>query len=335
MKTVDKAQQKPVLFSGIQPSGALHLGHFTGAIRQWKEMQTSNQCFFAIVDLHSLTVRQPPKVLQNNCYEVLSWYLALGLDHPENVIFCQSHVAEHSELAWILNCYSYMGELSRMTQFKDKSQKQAANINVGLFDYPVLMAADILLYHTNFVPVGKDQKQHVELARDIALRFNNIYGEIFTIPQPFIPARGERIMSLQDPTKKMSKTDPDSNATINLFDSPEIIIQKMKRSVTDSGKEIIARPDKPGITNLLTIYHALTNEEISSIEAKYQNQGYGKFKSDLAEAIISFLIPIQEKFKKLRQDENYLNSLLKKNAEKARQVAYDTLKKVHSALGMI
>lgn len=330
-------QEKPVLFSGIQPSGTLHLGSYIGAIKNWLKLQQEYHCLFAIVDLHTITVRQDPKALRERCYEFLALYLACGLDPKQNIIFCQSHVPAHAELTWILNCYTGMGELSRMTQFKDKSEQQKGQVSVGLFNYPVLQAADILLYKTNIVPVGADQKQHVELCRDLAIRFNNLYGNIFTIPEPYIPevTAGSRIMSLQDPSKKMSKSDANASNLISLLDPPEIVSKKCKRAVTDSGSEIIFREDKPGISNLLTIYAAVTNKTIKQLEKQYQNTGYGKFKQDLGDAVITFLEPIQTRYQELRHDIDQLNTVLDDGANRARALAAPMIAQIHQTIGFV
>jgi tryptophanyl-tRNA synthetase len=330
-------QEKPILFSGIQPSGKLHIGNYIGAIKNWVQLQNQYDCLFSIVDLHSITVRQDPQLLHERCYEYLALNIACGLDPKNNIIFCQSHVPAHAQLTWILNCYAGMGELSRMTQFKDKSKKYAGNISVGLFDYPVLQAADILLYNTNIVPVGADQKQHIELARDIAIRFNNIYGEIFAIPKPYIlgETAGARIMSLQEPDKKMSSSDTLESNVIGLLDPPDSISKKLKRAVTDSGKEIRCSADKPGIANLLTIYAAVTNKTIEQIETAYKGEGYGKFKSDVADAVIEFLQPIQARYKELRGDATILNAILRDGAERARDRAQPMLDQVHEAVGFV
>jgi tryptophanyl-tRNA synthetase len=328
---------KPVLFSGIQPTGMLHIGNYIGAIKNWVKLQHEYDCLFSIVDLHAITIQQDPKLFYERCYDYLALLIACGLDTEKNIIFCQSHVAAHSELTWILNCYAHMGECSRMTQFKDKSKKIFGNISVGLFDYPVLQAADILLYKTNIVPVGADQRQHLELARDIALRFNHIYGDIFTIPEAYIPTAetGARIMGLQNPEKKMSSSDENISNYVALLDAPEIIKNKVKRAVTDSGSEICFHESKPGIANLLTIYSAVTNKSIKDLEKEYQNAGYGKFKNDLAEVIIEFLQPIQERFHKLRQDKTEMDRILKHGAEMARERAQSMLNKIRQAIGFI
>jgi tryptophanyl-tRNA synthetase len=328
--------KKPVLFSGIQPSGALNIGHYIGAIQHWAKLQNQFDCLFALVDLHTITVTQDPKILKERCYDMAALYIACGVDPEKNLIFMQSHVPEHTQLAWILNCFTYMGELNRMTQFKDKSKQHAANINVGLFAYPVLMAADILLYDTKQVPVGHDQKQHLELARDLALRFNNIYGEIFTVPEPYIPEVGGRIMSLQDPTKKMSKSDPNEHNTLFLLDTPEQIRKKLKRATTDSETEV--RYDvnnKPGVSNLLVLYSIVSHTPISELETQYAGKGYGVFKGNLAEAIIHFLAPIQQRYHELRSNTEGLNKILQHSAKIARERANKTLTKIHEVLGFI
>jgi tryptophanyl-tRNA synthetase len=329
-------QSKPILTSGIGPSGHLNIGGYIGAVKQWLTLQDQYQCRFFLVDLHAITVRQDPQLLRERCYEMLALYIACGLNPEKNLLFIQSHVPAHAELAWILNCFAYMGELNRMTQFKDKSRRHAANVNVGLFDYPILMAADILLYDTHLVPVGEDQKQHLELTRDLALRFNSLFGEIFTIPEPFIPKVGARIMSLQDPTKKMSKSDEDPNNYLTLLDPPDQIRNKIKRAVTDSGKEVrYDEEQKPGIANLLTIFSAITQQPIAQIEQHYAGKGYGAFKSDLAEVLVAFLTPIQERYNALRQNPDYLQKVLQQGAAAARQLAAKKMRQVHDALGFI
>ncbi|MEI8055188.1 MAG: tryptophan--tRNA ligase [bacterium] len=329
-------QKKSVIFSGIQPSGNLTIGNYIGALKNWVELQKQHDCLFSLVDLHTITVRQDPKELYQRCYDVLAIYLAAGLDPEKSAIFLQSHVPAHSQLAWILNCYAYIGELNRMTQFKDKSKKHESNINVGLFAYPTLMAADILLYQTNLVPIGADQKQHLELARDLALRFNNIYGEVFTVPEVYHPSLGARIMSLQEPTKKMSKSDADSNAVIYILDSLDTIANKLKRAVTDSGKDICFDvANKPGVTNLLTILAAVTGKSIDLLVSEMQGQGYGRLKAAVVESLIEFLRPVQERYKRLRADQAYLNSVLKFGAERAIKLSGLTLAKVHEIIGFV
>lgn len=327
--------KKEVLLSGIQPSGHLMIGNYIGALKNWVKLQHQYQSYFVLVDLHTITVKQDPVELRNRCYDFLALYIASGIDPEQNIIFVQSHIPAHTQLGWILNCYSYMGELNRMTQFKEKSARHSSNINVGLFDYPVLQAADILLYDVNLVPVGHDQKQHLELARDLAIRFNNLYGDIFVIPEPYIPPLGGRIMSLQDPTKKMSKSDDNENNYIGLLDSPEVILKKMQRAVTDSGKDIYSDPEKPGITNLLTLYSAISDYSVQQLEKKYENQGYGIFKKELAEQLIDFLRPIQEKFYALRNDPDKMNKILQYGASIADKKAKETLKKVTDCIGLI
>ena len=332
---MDNRNRKPVLLSGIQPSGNLMIGNYIGAIRNWVRLQDKYDCLFVLVDLHAITVTQEPADFMRRCYEFISLYIACGLDPQKNTIFIQSHVPGHAELAWILNCFTYMGELNRMTQFKDKAKRHEANVNVGLFDYPVLMASDILLHSTDLVPIGHDQKQHLELTRDLAQRFNNQYGDIFTVPEPYIPAVGARIMSLQDPTAKMSKSDEDSNNYIALLDSPDAICTKLKRAVTDSGKDIQYDESKPGISNLMTIYSCITGKSFDSIQEKYTGKGYSQFKSDLAEIVIEFLRPVQERYKIISADRDALTSTLCNGAEVAQNRAQHILNKVHSALGFI
>jgi tryptophanyl-tRNA synthetase len=326
---------KKIIFSGIQPSGKLNISHYIGAIKNWIKLQKDFDCIFCLVDLHAITVKQDPEKLKEHCYEHLALYIACGIDPEKNLIFIQSHVPAHTQLAWILNCFTYMGELNRMTQFKDKAKQHDTNINVGLFDYPVLQAADILLYNTNLVPVGHDQTQHIELTRDIAIRFNNLYGDVFTIPEICPPAIGGRIMSLQDPMKKMSKSDPNENAYINLLDTTEAIRDKMKRAVTDSEKEVFFAESKPGISNLLTLFSAVTNQSIQQLENHYRNLGYGKFKQDIAEAMIEFLTPIQKHYHELRNDKTALQKILHHGAEGARDRANQKLKKVQEVIGLI
>lgn len=328
--------QKPVILSGIQPSGELMIGNYIGAIRNWKAMQDDYDCLYALVDLHSITVRQDPKELRKRCKDFLALYIACGLDPDKNTLFVQSHVPEHAQLAWVLNCFTYLGELTRMTQYKIKSSKQGKHSVVGLFEYPVLMAADILLYQTKLVPVGEDQKQHIELTRDVAIRFNHLYGPVFTIPEPYIPKQGGRIMSLQDPLSKMSKSDANTNAYIALLDPPKKVLKKMKRAVTDSGKEILYdKQDKPGITNLLDIYATVSGIPVPELEERYRGKGYGVFKQDLAEQVNAFLAPIQEKFAQIRYDDAYLSGILAKGAATARERAQKTLQQVHDAVGFI
>ena len=329
--------KKPILFSGIQPTGNLMIGNYIGAIKNWVNRQEDYQCIFALVDLHALTVRQDPLAFRRRCYDLIALYMACGLDPAKSLIIAQSHVPEHAELAWILNCYTSMGELNRMTQFKDKSKKNHDNINAGLFDYPVLMAADILLYQTNLVPVGGDQKQHLELTRDLALRFNAIHPGSFTVPEPYIPEKtaGGRIMGLQDPTIKMSKTDANEQNYVALLDSPDVITKKLKRAVTDSGSTVQLAEDKPGVSNLLTLLSAITDQPIPLLEQEFVGKGYGQFKQAVADALIAFLTPIQSRYHALRADETQLQQQLQTAAITARQLAKATLTRVHDALGFI
>ncbi|HUP92491.1 MAG TPA: tryptophan--tRNA ligase [Solimonas sp.] len=327
---------KPVVLSGIQPSGRLTIGNYLGALKNWVRLQEEFECYYALVDLHTITARQDPKILRERCYEFLALYIACGLDPARNVLFVQSHVAAHARLAWVLNCYTMMGELGRMTQFKDKSVKNTDNINAGLFDYPVLMAADILLYQANAVPVGDDQKQHLELARDVALRFNNLYGPVFTVPEPMIPLVGARIMNLQDPLAKMSKSDEAETSAVYLLDPPDTILRKLKRAVTDMGNEVrFDVPAKPGVSNLMSILSATTGETFEAIAARFSGQGYGAFKSAVGEAVVECLKPVQAKYHEIRSDEAGLQRVLRDGAARAEAKADATLKRVHDALGFI
>ena len=321
------------VFSGVQPSGDIHIGNYLGAMRQFVALQEDYECFFCAVDLHALTVPQDPKVLKEKTIELAALYLAIGLDPKKVTIFIQSHVPAHAELAWLLQCITYFGELSRMTQFKDKS-KGKESVSVGLFTYPDLMAADILLYNTHYVPVGEDQKQHLELTRDIAQRFNNRFGETFVVPEPMILKLGARIMSLTDPTKKMSKSDSDPNNRINLLDEPSSIKKKIMKAVTDSESEIrLDWDNKPGVSNLLTIYSLFTGMEIEEVINKFNGQGYGTLKKELAEVVIDKLTVIQKNYKDLSRD--YVLKVLKEGAERAQAVAEKTLKEVKEKVGLI
>ncbi|HSW11276.1 MAG TPA: tryptophan--tRNA ligase [Solimonas sp.] len=327
---------KSIVLSGIQPSGRLTLGNYLGALKNWVTLSDSYDCYYMLVDLHAITVRQDPKVLRERCHEFLALYLACGLDPAKNTLFVQSHVPAHARLGWILNCYTQMGELNRMTQFKDKSAKHADNINAGLFDYPVLMAADILLYQAKQVPVGDDQKQHLELTRDVAMRFNNLYGEVFTVPEPMIPPVGARIMGLQEPTAKMSKSGEAETDAIYLLDAPDVITRKIKRAVTDLGSEIkhdIAA--KPGVSNLMSILSAIRGESFQSIEQRYVGKGYGHFKTEVGEAVVECLRPLQERYTALREDVDGLRRVLRAGAEAASKRADATLNRVHDVLGFI
>ena len=324
---------KKTLFSGMQATGNLTLGNYLGALKNWVNISDEYQCFYSVVDMHSITVRQDPAELRKRARALLTLYIAAGLDPEKNCIYYQSHVSAHAELSWILNCFTYMGELNRMTQFKDKSAKHADNINAGLYTYPVLMAADILLYQADVVPVGVDQKQHLELTRDIAERFNNLYGDVFTIPEPYIGKVGAKVMSLQDPTKKMSKSDENPNASIYLMDDPDTIIRKFKRAVTDSGSEVRYGEDKPGVSNLMDIYGAATGKTKEEIEREFDGKGYGDFKLAVGESIVDLLRPIQEKHATLTKDKAYIDSIIKANAEKANYFAQKTLRKVQKKVG--
>ena len=327
------AETKKIIFSGIQPSGTLTLGNYIGALRNFKLLEDEYQCIYCVVDMHAITVRQDPAALRRRCLELAAIYIASGLDPKKNVIYCQSHVSGHAELAWILNCFTYMGELQRMTQFKDKAQKHADNINAGLFTYPTLMAADILLYQTDLVPIGADQKQHLELTRDIAQRFNGVYGDVFTVPEGYFGKVGSRIMSLQDPTRKMSKSDPE-DTFISLLDPPDAIRRKVRRAVTDSEADIRFDPaNKPGVSNLLSIIAALTGQSVEEAAAELRGQGYGKLKDRVSECVIETLAPLQSEHRRLMADKAYLQGVLKENAEIANGMALRTLRKVQRKVG--
>ncbi len=329
---------KPIVLSGCQPSGQLTIGNYMGALKQWVSMQDDHECLYMLVDLHAITVRQEPAALREACLDGLALYLACGIDPEKSTLFVQSHVPEHAQLAWILNCYTQMGELNRMTQFKDKSAKNVTNINAGLFTYPALMAADILLYQANQVPVGDDQKQHLELARDVATRMNNIYGDMFAIPEPFIPKFGARIMSLQEPNKKMSKSDDNPKNFIGLLEDPKKLTKKIKSAVTDSDEQAriyFNTEEKPGVSNLLTLLSLATGRSIDDLVPEYEDKMYGHLKGDVAEAVVSLLEPVQTRFKALREDRAYLDEVMKKGAEKASARAAVTLEKVYDALGFL
>ncbi len=325
---------KATLFSGIQPSGRLTIGNYIGALKSWAELQHRYDCLFALVDMHAITVHQDPAALRERCYEFLCLYIACGIEPERNILFVQSHVPAHAQLAWILNCSTYVGELNRMTQFKDKSRRHGDNINAGLFDYPVLMAADILLYDTQLVPVGNDQKQHLELTRNVAQRFNGRYGEVFTVPEPYIPEVGARVMSLQDPSAKMSKSDDNAKNYIALLDEPGEVARKLKRAVTDTGSEVrYDAVDKPGISNLMTIHAAVTGESMAAIERTYAGQGYGRFKQDTADAVVAWLEPLQARYRALREDRGALTAILRRGAEAAAERAARVLDRVTDAVG--
>lgn len=323
------------IFSGIQPSGDLTIGNYFGAIKNWISLQNEYNCFFCIVDLHAITVKQEPKKLREKIMEVLAIYIASGIDPNENNLFIQSHVPFHSELSWILNCFTYMGELSRMTQFKEKSLKAGESIPVGLFTYPILMAADILLYNTDLVPVGSDQKQHLELARDLAERFNTLYSETFKVPDPYISQNSSRIMSLQNPIKKMSKSDENVNSYIRILDEENVIRNKISKSITDSLGKISYNDSQPGIKNLINILTSITGESVESIEERFLSRGYGELKKEVIDALISEIIPIQNKVKELLKNKDYLVEVYTKGAENASKVSYKVLKKVQRKIGFI
>ena len=324
---------RKVLFSGMQATGNLTLGNYLGALKNWVNIADEYLTFFSVVDLHSITVRQDPAQLRKQARALLTLYIAAGLDPEKNCIYYQSHVSGHAELAWILNCFTYMGELNRMTQFKDKAAKHADNINAGLFTYPVLMAADILLYQADVVPVGKDQLQHLEITRDIAQRFNAIYGDVFTVPVPYVGKAGAKIMSLQDPAKKMSKPDENPNASIYLMDDPDTILRKFKRAVTDSEGQILYREEQPGIKNLIDIYCACAEKTPQETEKEFEGRGYGEFKAAVGEAVVSVLRPLQEEFARLSGEKAYLDGIIKQNGEKAEYYALKTLRKVQRKVG--
>ena len=335
---MEETVKKKVMLSGIQPSGDLTLGSYLGAIKNWKERAEEFDCYYFMADLHSITVRQVPADLRRRTMEQLAQYIACGLDPEKNTLFVQSHVPAHTQLGWVLDCYTMFGELSRMTQFKDKSQKNAENINAGLFTYPALMAADILLYQPDYVPVGGDQKQHVELCRDVAERFNGIYGDVFKIPEPYIPKVGARIMSLTTPTNKMSKSDHDQNGCVYLMEKPEDIARKFKKAVTDSDTERCVRyapEEKPGVANLMSIYSACTGKTFDEIEREFDGLGYGAFKPAVGEAVIETLRPIREEAQRLMKDKAYLESVYRDGAEKAERIANKTLRKVYKKVGFV
>ena len=317
----------------MQATGNLTLGNYMGALKNWVTLCEEYECFYSVVDLHSITIRQDPAELRKRARNLLTLYIAAGLDPEKNCLYYQSHVSGHCELSWILNCYTYMGELNRMTQFKDKAAKHADNINAGLFTYPVLMAADILLYQADVVPVGIDQMQHLELTRDIAIRFNNIYGDVFTVPEAYIGKSGARVMSLQDPAKKMSKSDENPNASIYLMDDPDTILRKFKRAVTDSEAQVRYREEQPGIYNLINIYSVCTGKTPEEVEKEFDGKGYGDFKSAVGEAVVGVLKPLQDRFADLSKNKDYIDSIIKNNAEKANYYATKTLRKVQKKVG--
>ena len=326
-------KDKKVVFSGVQPSGVLTIGNYLGAIRNFADFSDTYHCYYCVVDEHAITVRQVPADLRRRTYETLALYIACGLDPEKNTLFVQSHVSAHAELGWIIDCYTMFGELSRMTQFKDKSAKNADNINAGLFTYPSLMVADILLYQSELVPVGVDQKQHLELTRDVAARFNQIYGDTFVVPEAYIPKETAKIMSLADPEKKMSKSDENENATVRILDPRAVSIRKFKRAVTDSGSEIRYAEDKPGVSNLISIYSAFTGKTVEEVEREFDGKGYGDFKLAVGEACADALAPVQAEFARLTADKAYLESVMRNGAEAAAHDAARTMSKVRRKIG--
>ena len=337
MKSMENTEKK-VMLSGIKPSGDLTLGSYLGAIKNWAERAEQFDCYFFLADLHTITVRQDPAELRRRTLALLAQYIACGLDPEKNTLFVQSHVHQHAELAWVLNCYAMFGELSRMTQFKDKSAKNAENINGGLFTYPCLMAADILLYQPDYVPVGEDQKQHVELARNIVQRFNGIYGDVFKMPEPYVPKVAARVMNLADPRSKMSKSDETNTGRVLLMDDPAVIMKQFKRALTDSDTERCVRYDpenKPGVANLMQIYAAVTGKSYDEIEREFDGQGYGKFKPAVGEAVVEMLRPIQEEARRIMADKAYLEGVYRAGAERAEYIANKTLRKVYKKVGFL
>ncbi len=332
---MEEAQRKKRVLSCIQPSGLLTLGNYLGALKNWVDMQNDFDCTYAVADLHAITVRQEPAKLRKQIYSTFALLLALGIDPERNTVFIQSHVPEHTQLSWLLSCYTQFGEMSRMTQFKDKSLKHPDNINVGLFSYPVLMAADILLYQSDLVPVGQDQKQHLEIARDIAGRFNNIYGDVFTVPDGYIPKVGARIKSLQDPSKKMSKSDDNINSWVAILDSRDDIIRKFKRAVTDSESVVRLSEDKPGISNLINIYGAVTGKSASEVEREFDGKGYGEFKLAVGEAVADELAPIKKRHDEIIENKKELELLYTQGAKKAEYVARKTYLKAMKKVGFV
>lgn len=332
---MENTERKPIVLSMIQPTSIPTLGNYLGALKNWKSMSDDNDCLYAVADLHALTVHPEPAKLRQQSLEMFAMLLAIGLDPEKSIVFIQSHVTAHPELAWILNCYTMFGEAARMTQFKDKSQKHADNVNVGLFSYPVLMAADILLYQANYVPIGADQKQHLEIARDIAERFNFLRGQTFTLPEPYIGKVGARVMSLQDPTQKMSKSDPNPKASISILDTPDVIMKKFKSAVTDSEACIRYAEGKDGINNLMAIYSCCTGLDYAAIENEFSGKGYGDFKVKVAEAVIEELRPVQDNFNKYMKDKAYLMETAAAGAEKASRIANRTLYKAKKKVGLV
>ena len=330
-----QTEKKKVVFSAIQPSGTITLGNYLGAVRNWTSMQNEFNCIYALADLHTITVRQETAQFRKNILEAYASILACGIDPEKSLFFIQSHVTTHAQLAWILNCYTQFGELSRMTQFKDKSARHADNVNAGLFTYPALMAADILLYQADMVPVGADQKQHLELSRNIAERFNGIYGNVFKVPEPYIPQNGARVMSLQDPTKKMSKSDTNVNACVTLMDTPDTIMKKFKRAVTDSEAVVRFGEGKDGINNLMGIYSAVTGKSFEQIEQEFEGKGYGDFKTAVGQAVVEELRPVKDRYDKYISDKSYMEECWKKSAEIAQKFSQRTLDKAMKKIGFV
>jgi len=330
-------EQKKRVYSGIQPSGTLTLGNYIGAIRNWDRMQDEYHCIFCVVDMHAITVRQDPAKLRALTMQTYALLVACGIDPERSIVYVQSHVPEHAQLSWVLNCYAYVGELSRMTQYKEKSAKHPDNVNAGLFDYPILMAADILLYQSDLVPVGADQKQHLEITRDIAERFNNLHGQTFVVPEPYIPEVGARVMSLQDPESKMSKSDENENAYVSLTDPPDAILRKFKRAVTDSDtvNPVRISEEKPGVSNLIGIYAALRGMGTKDVELEFTGKGYGEFKPAVAQCVVEALNPIQQRYNELLRDKGELLRAMKQGADKAQAIARRTLGKVHKKVGFV
>lgn len=326
-------EKKQVVLSAIQPTGTPTLGNYLGALKNWKNMADDYECYYAVADLHSITVRPEPAQLRRKTLEMYAFLLAIGLDPEKNTVFVQSHVSAHAQLGWILNCYTQFGEAARMTQFKDKSEKHPENVNVGLFAYPMLMAADILLYQANYVPIGVDQKQHLEITRNIADRFNGLYGETFTLPEPFIGKTGAKIMSLQEPTKKMSKSDTNVKAFISVLDDNDAIVRKIKSAVTDSEARVHYAQGKDGVNNLMTIYSCCTGKDFAEIEKEFDGKGYGDFKAAVAQAVVAELAPVRDEFNRLIADKSYLNACMEAGAQKAARVANRTLRKAMKRVG--
>lgn len=326
-------EKKQVVLSAIQPTGTPTLGNYLGALKNWKNMADDYECYYAVADLHSITVRPEPAQLRRKTLEMYAFLLAIGLDPEKNTVFVQSHVSAHAQLGWILNCYTQFGEAARMTQFKDKSEKHPENVNVGLFAYPMLMAADILLYQANYVPIGVDQKQHLEITRNIADRFNGLYGETFTLPEPFIGKTGAKIMSLQEPTKKMSKSDTNVKAFISVLDDTDTIVRKIKSAVTDSEARVHYAQRKDGVNNLMTIYSCCTGKDFAEIEKEFDGKGYGDFKAAVAQAVAAELAPVRDEFNRLIADKSYLNACMEAGAQKAARVANRTLRKAMKRVG--